>query len=351
MIRLVFSNETRERLRHERIHHPHPRVRQRLEALYLKSEGWSHQAICASVGITKPTLIGYLRRYQEEGWAGLTACRFRRTRSALAPHEATIVLAFRRQPPATLAEASTRITELTGIERSPAQVGKVLQQFGLKRRKTGAIPGPAPTPERQAEQARFQQQELEPRLAQAQAGQRAVFFVDAAHFVHGLFLSWLWCVARCWQPTPTGRHRLSVLGALNAITHELITVTTEAYINSASVCQLLRQLAELALPVPITVILDNARYQRCRLVQDTAAALKIELLFLPAYSPQFNLIERFWKLVKKCCLHAHYYPTFQDFKTSILHFIETAHVEKKQTLKSLLTFNFQSFKELKVGIS
>ncbi len=65
MIRLIFTEETRERLRHERIHHPHPRVRQRLEALYLKSEGRSHQAICASLGITKPTLIGYLRLYQE----------------------------------------------------------------------------------------------------------------------------------------------------------------------------------------------------------------------------------------------------------------------------------------------
>jgi len=303
------------------------------------------------VGITKPTLISYLRLYQDGGWAALTACRFRHTRSALAPHEAAIRLACTRQPPATLAEASTRIAELTGIERSPAQVGQVLKQFGLKRRKTGAIPGPEPTPAQQAERARFQQQELEPRLAQAQAGQGAVFFVDAAHFVHGLFLRWLWCVARCWQPTPTSRHRLSVLGALNAITHELITVTTDAYIHSASVCQLPRQLAALALPVPITVILDHARYQRCRLVQDTAAALKIALRFLPAYSPQFNLIERFWKLVKKCCLHARYYSTFQDFKASILHFIETAHVEKKQTLKSLLTFNFQSFKELKVGIS
>ena len=100
------------------------------------------------------------------------------------------------------------------------------------------------------------------------------------------------CVARCWQPTPTGRHRLSVLGALNAITHELITIATDADINSESVCRLLHQLAGLALTVPITVILDSARYQRGRLVQDTAAALKIELLFLPAYSPQFNLIER-----------------------------------------------------------
>jgi len=58
--------------------------------------------------------------------------------------------------------------------------------------------------------------------------------------VHGWFLSWLWCVARCWQPTPTGRHRLTRAGPSldNAITHELITVTTDAYINSASVGQL-----------------------------------------------------------------------------------------------------------------
>lgn len=161
--------------------------------------------------------------------------------------------------------------------------------------------------------------------------------------MHGLFLSWVWCVARCWQPTPSGRKRLSVLGALNAVTHELITVTTDAYINSQHVCQMLYRLAAQNLTVPITVVLDNARYQRCHLVQDTAKHLNIELLFLPTYSPQFNLIERFWKLVKKNCLNTHYYPTFQDFKKSILHFIKTAHIEQKDQLKSLLTFNFQSF--------
>lgn len=351
MIRLIFTEETRERLRHERIHHPHPRVRQRLEALYLKSEGWQHQTICASLGITKPTLIGYLRLFEEGGWTALTACRFHRSRSALAPYEGLIATAFEQNPPRTLVEASARIADLTGIERSPAQVGKVLKQFGLRRRKTGAIPGSAPTEERQAEQDRFETEELTPRLQEAHAGKRAVFFLDAAHFVHGLFLSWVWCLARCWQPTPSGRHRLSVLGALNAVTHQLITVSTDAYINSQHVCLMLYKLAALGLTVPITVVLDNARYQRCALVQEIAAHLNIELLFLPAYSPQFNLIERFWKLVKKCCLHSHYYPTFQEFKESILQFIETAHVEKKDLLKTLLTFNFQSFKEVKVGIS
>jgi Transposase and inactivated derivatives len=69
------------------------------------------------------------------------------------------------------------------------------------------------------------------------------------------------------------------------------------YINAESVCQLLTKLAERGLGIPITLILDNARYQRCHLVQQYAAALGIELLYLPPYSPNLNLIERLWKPV------------------------------------------------------
>jgi transposase len=77
-------------------------------------------------------------------------------------------------------------------------------------------------------------------------------------------------------------------GALHAITHELITVTNESYINATSVCELLEKIAALGLSTPITLVMDNAGYQHCRLVLERAAALGIEILFLPAYSP--NLI-------------------------------------------------------------
>ena len=114
MIRLIFTEEMRERLRQERIHHSHPRVRQRLEALYLKSEGWPHQAICASLGISKPTLVSYLRLFQDGGWEALTGCRVSPCAKRVGTFEAVIVAAFTHQPPATLVEASSRIAELTG---------------------------------------------------------------------------------------------------------------------------------------------------------------------------------------------------------------------------------------------
>jgi len=62
-----------------------------------------------------------------------------------------------------------------------------------------------------------------------------VFFVDAAHFVFGAFLGYLWCFVRCWIKAPSGRQRFNVLGALNAITHEVITVTNLTYTAFQSV--------------------------------------------------------------------------------------------------------------------
>jgi transposase len=185
--------------------------------------------------------------------------------------------------------------------------------------------------------------EMEPRLAQAQAGQRAVFFVDAAHFVLAPFLGFLWSVVRLFIQAPCGRQRFNVLGALNAVSHELITVTNDRYITSVQVCQLLRQLVALSLGVPITLFLDNAAYQRCALVRQTAADLPIELCFLPAYSPNLNLIERLWKFVRKECLYSTYYADFITFKTAISTCLSQTHSTHKSDLDSLLTLHFQMF--------
>lgn len=194
-------------------------------------------------------------------------------------------------------------------------------------------------------QADYLKNEIEPRLAEAQAGKRAVFFVDAAHFVLAPFLGFLWSVARIFIQAPAGRQRFNVLGALNAITHELITVTNDTYITADSVCALLDKLDKLKLGVPITLFLDNARYQRCALVIQKAASLKVELCFLPAYSPNLNLIERLWKFVKKQCLYSKYYPDFAAFKTAITKCLDETPTRHLLALNSLLTLRFQLFQK------
>ncbi len=161
-------------------------------------------------------------------------------------------------------------------------------------------------------------------------------------------LGFLWCFARVLIQAPTGRQRFNVLAALNALTHDLVLVTNDSYITATSVCALLHQLAALNLTVPITLVLDNARYQRCALVQNLAATLNIELLFLPPYSPGLNLIERLWKFVKKEALYSTYYQDFSAFKAAIMDVLNETSGKHKQALDSLLTLNFQTFEKSQI---
>ena len=111
---------------------------------------------------------------------------------------------------------------------------------------------------------------------------------------------------------------------------------------------MLLKISSMFIDIPITIVLDNARYQKCEIVRTLAIKLNIELLYLPSYSPQLNLIERFWKFVKKECLYSKYYQDYKQFENAILECIKNANTKHKKKLKSLLTWNFQSFKNVRI---
>lgn len=139
------------------------------------------------------------------------------------------------------------------------------------------------------------------------------------------------------------------MGAINAVSKEITLVTNTTYITSLQVCEMLVKIAlKRTAEVPITIVLDNARYQRCKVVTDKAAELGIELLFLPPYWPNLNLIERLWKFVKKQVLYSKYYEKFEDFKAAITKCLEQSETKHKEALDSLLKLNFQTFSETKV---
>lgn len=344
MDKVEFTTTEKDALRYWRFHHPHPRVQLKMEVLYLKSQGLTPEDICRLCHVSKPTFYRYLHEYGEGGIEKLKAVPFHRRQSQLADYRARIEADFRQRPPASGAEAAARITELTGLERGPTQVRQFLKSLGMKPRKVGQIPAKADV----EAQETFKTEQLEPRLAEAKAGKRVVFFMDAAHFVFAPFLGLVWCFERLFVKAPSGRQRLNVLAALNATTREIFSVKNLTYITSETVCELLRILAGAHPGMPITMVLDNARYQRCALVQSLAQRLGIELLFLPAYSPNLNLIERFWKFVKKTCLYSKYYADYHAFQQAIIDCIEQAPDKHKAELESLLTLKFQSFKAVRV---
>lgn len=200
--------------------------------------------------------------------------------------------------------------------------------------------------EHAADQAAFYDGQLKPRLDQAQAGVGHVFFVDAAHFVFGTFLCCLWSFARIFVRAASGRQRFNVLGAWNAITQELVAVTNTTVVNTETMCELLRKIAGQGLKGPITLVLDNARYQRNAVVQALAESLGITLLFLPSYSPNLNLIERLWKFLKRRAIYGRYHPTFTEFRAAIEQTISELPTTHASSLATLMTLNFQRFENV-----
>jgi transposase len=197
-----------------------------------------------------------------------------------------------------------------------------------------------------AEQQRFLADELRPRLDAAEAGQGHVFFVDAAHFVFGTFLCCLWSFERLFVRAASGRQRFNVLGAWDAVTRELIAVTNTTVVNTETMCQLLREIAARGLAGPITLVLDNARYQRNATVQALAVQLGITLLYLPSYSPNLNLIERLWKFIKRNELYGKYHAQFDSFRTAIQTCLSQLSTVHRTRLTSLMTLNFQTFENV-----
>lgn len=143
MIKIKFSDEDKAALNYERYNHPHPFVQQKMEVLWLKSQGIKHKEICRLAGVCATTLTSYVRAYREGGIEALKRLKFNRPRSALDDHRDTLEACFRKHPPASANEAIAMIEELTGLKRSPERVRKFLKRIGMKLRKTGMIPAKA----------------------------------------------------------------------------------------------------------------------------------------------------------------------------------------------------------------
>src|SRR5262245_53879491 len=315
MSRIAFTDDDLSTIAFERYHHPAPFVQRKLEVLWLKSQGLAHHTIARLAGVSRASVQRYLREFLNGGLDAIRRYPWKGQRSALDDHRASLEEHFRQHPPRSVKEAQHTIAQRTGLRRGETQVRRFLRRLGLQPRRVAAVPLPpkATAEDHARTQRRFLEAELEPVLAEARAGRRDVYFADGAHFVDAAFLGWLWGIARLFVRAASGRKRYNVLGALHAVTHRLIRVANHTYLNAESVCALLRAVAAAGLGRPVTVVLDNARHQKCAVVQELAQSLGITLLYVPGYSPNLNLIERIGKFVKKECLRAVYHATYENF--------------------------------------
>lgn len=176
-------------------------------------------------------------------------------------------------------------------------------------------------------------------------GNGKVYFVDASHFLHNAIAGYGWIKQGTTMEilTNSGRDRFNILGAYSPDDGSFLNIDSTDSCDAEMVQKLLVNIRKANVgSMPLIAILDNARYQHAKAVKKLAKKLKIELLYLPPYSPNLNLIERFWKFMKKKVAKNKYYPTFEQFVAAVRQFLKNPYVYATE-LKSLMIENFQLF--------
>ena len=140
--------------------------------------------------------------------------------------------------------------------------------------------------------------------------------------------------------TNNGRKRTHINGALNLATKELLYVEDDR-INSQTMVALLLLILDKQKEGKIYIILDNARYYHSIIVKEFLKEHpRIVLKFLPPYSPNLNIIERLWKILKQKVVYNKFYLRFDDFRIKVLEFLQNR-IWLNDKFKNMLTDNFQ----------
>ena len=296
LTKLMLDSEELARLNYERYYYPCPVVQKRLHSVYIKAiSNLSNKEICHITGSHPNSLSKWIAAYRQEGFDGLCKADHHCNQSLLEKQAVGIKELFTGQPPRSIDEARLKIKELTGIERSNTRVRAFMKRHQFRFLKTGHIPAKVNT----TEQKNWVNKTLKPAIAAAQTEEVHLLFMDAAHFILQPFLCCLWCIARVFIKAAAGRNRINVLGAVNAITKEITTMTNTAYIDATTIVEFLKQLKQKYPDKPIAIVLDNARYQHCFFVTTWAKSLGIHLLFLPPYSPNLNINRKSMEIYKE----------------------------------------------------
>ena len=146
MRHFAFTPEVLAAIRHDRYHHPHPRVQQKMEVLWLKSQGCTHEEIARLAAVSRRRVQRYLDEFADGGLERIRRLAWKGKANELAAHQASLEDYFLEHPPRSTREAQAAIERETGVRRGLTQVRAFLKKLLAC---AGARPAPSqPKPTR-----------------------------------------------------------------------------------------------------------------------------------------------------------------------------------------------------------
>jgi transposase len=322
-----------ERL-HRRLHDK--RQADRVKAVIALAKGWSAAQVAEILLFDETTSRHYFARYQQGGVPALLEDSYHGAEPKLDEHQRSELDQYLQAHLLPDAKAViAHIDQQYGVRYSVSGVTELLHRLGFSYKKPTHVPGKQDPAQQQAFLQAYE------RLKARKGKNDPIYFADATHPQHNSIPAYGWIKkgrekelkANC------GRQRLNINGAINLETLRPVTGFYDTINADAALDLFTRIAARHPRAKVIYVIVDNARYYHSRVLKKALKGTKIKLIFLPPYSPNLNLIERFWKFFKKKVLNNRYYETFAQFERACKNFFRKWKTYWPE-LQTLLVENF-----------
>lgn len=307
----------------------------RIKTILLLDEGWSYSKIAQALLLDDATCRRYFKQYQEEGLEGLLEDGYQGGKCKLTVLQETELKQHLTDTLFYAAKEVCAYVEKTyGVKYTSEGMVHLLHRLGFSYKKQTKIPGKSDVEKQKAFLQEYDELKRRKGLADR------IYFMDGVHPQHNVEAARGWILRGKEKEirTNTGRKRVNLNGAYNIEDQELI-FRQDDRINAQSTIDLFKEIEEKhPESKKIYVICDNATYYRSKLVRKYLMTSRIEIKFLPSYSPNLNLIERLWKFFHKK-VRRKYYEAYDDFQQACLGFFKNLD-QHKEELTSLITENF-----------
>jgi transposase len=312
------------------------RLCDRIKSILLLDDGWSCAQVAYALLLDEDTIRRYRKTYLEGGKEALLNLNYTGKACRLNQEQLDQLKTYvSKEIPSSAEQVVNFIKKHFAIRYTLSAVISLLHRLNFEYKKPQLVPGKANA----EDQALFLKElkTIEMDLCESDE----IIYIDGVHPQHNSKPSYVWFKkgVKALLKANSGRQRININGGLNANNLEVTTIVAD-YINAQSTIGLFQKLEERYPHAKrIIAICDNASYYRSKLVSEYLKNSKIEIKFLPPYSPNLNLIERLWQFMNRKVRNNQYYEKFVEFKKATLSFFENIS-NYREELKSLLSKKF-----------
>jgi transposase len=320
------------------------RVRDRIKAVLLKSEGWTNAMIGQALRIHVDTVGQHLQDWQREEKlkpenGGSQSKLDEQQTQQLVQHIQAMLYT-------KVYDICVYVAKTFEIQYTVSGMTKWLKEQGFSHKQPKMIPAKADAGQQEAFIGAYLN------LVADTPQDEPILFMDAVHPTMATKISHGWIKKGQEKPiaTTASRTRVNIIGAIELNTMNVISDVDVETVNALSVLALFDKIKQhYPNAAKIHLILDQAGYHRSHTLQEGAKSLNIELHFLPAYSPNLNPIERLWKVMNEAVRNNVFFDSAKAFRQALNHFFTDLIPAMKDALLSRITDNFQTFNTVSSG--